>query len=93
MPRLFGVSPFCRWDSRGALHARVVLSVLAFHHRQPYRVVPVVGSLSGLSDRRLPVEAMRSVVCCAGCVKSGGLLRPCRGAVPSRWVNNTLTYQ
>lgn len=45
----FGVSPFCRWDSRGALHARVVLSVQAFRLRQPYRVLPVVGSLSGLS--------------------------------------------
>ena len=66
---------------RGALHARVVLSVLAFHHRQPYRVVPVVGSLSGLSDRRSPVEAVRSVVCVALVVKElvdpEALLRAC----------------
>lgn len=28
---------------------------------QPYKVFPVVGRLSGLSARRSPVEAMRSV--------------------------------
>ena len=43
MPKLgaliqIGVSPIFRWDSRGALHARVVLSVKAFHLRQPYRL-------------------------------------------------------
>ena len=63
----FSVSPFCRWDSRGALLAGSLTRFWRFTIEQPYKVFPVVGRLSGLSARRSPVEAMRSVVCCAGC--------------------------
>ncbi len=63
----FGVSPFCRWDSRGALLAGSLTRFWRFTIDQPYKVFPVVGRLSGLSARRSPVEAMRSVVCCADC--------------------------
>lgn len=62
----FGVSPFCRWDSRGASLAGSITQFWLFTIEQPYKVFPVVGRLSGLSARRSPVEAMRSVVCCAG---------------------------
>lgn len=66
----FGVSPICRWDSRGALLAGSFVPTghtrfWRFTIEQPYKVFPVVGRLSGLSARRSPVEAMRSVVCCA----------------------------
>jgi len=63
----FSVSPFCRWDSRGALLTGSLTRFWRFTIEQPYKVFPVVGRLSGLSARRSPVEAMRSVVCCAGC--------------------------
>lgn len=63
----FDVSPFCRWDSRGALLAGSFARFERFALDQPYRVLPIVGRLSGLSDRRSPVEAVRSVVCCADC--------------------------
>ncbi|MNK98752.1 hypothetical protein D3C87_1191240 [compost metagenome] len=51
----------------GRIAYRVAHTVKAFHHRAAVQVVPVVGRLSGLSARRSPVEAMRSVVCCADC--------------------------
>ena len=57
----FGISPFCRWDSRGALLAGSLTQFWRFTIEQPYKVFPVVGRLSGLSARRSPVEAMRSV--------------------------------
>jgi len=48
-------------EGAGRIACRVTHSVLAFHHRAAVQVVPVVGRLSGLSARRSPVEAMRSV--------------------------------
>jgi len=57
---------YCRRRA-GRIACRVIRTVLAFHHRATVQVVPVVGRLSGLSARRSPVEAMRSVVCCADC--------------------------
>jgi hypothetical protein len=63
----FGISPFCRWNSRGALLTGSFTRFWRFTIEQPYKVFPVVGRLSGLSARRSPVEAMRSVDCCAGC--------------------------
>jgi hypothetical protein len=54
-------------EERGALLAGSFTRFWRFTIGQPYKVFPVVGRLSGLSARRSPVEAMRSVVCCAGC--------------------------
>jgi hypothetical protein len=54
-------------EGAGRIACRVIHTVLAFHHRAAVQVVPVVGRLSGLSARRSPVEAMRSVGCCADC--------------------------
>jgi len=53
-------------EGAGRIACRVIraywaYTVLAFHHRAAVQVVPVVGRLSGLSARRSPVEAMRSV--------------------------------
>ena len=53
----------------GRIACRVIHSVKAFHHRVTVQGVPVVGRLSGLSARRSPVEAMRSVVFVALIVK------------------------
>ena len=54
-------------EGRGALLAGSFTRFRRFAIEQPYRVLPIVGRLSGLSARRSPVEAMRSVVCCADC--------------------------
>jgi len=48
-------------ERAGRIACRVTHTVKAFHHRAAVQVVPVVGRLSGLSARRSPVEAMRSV--------------------------------
>lgn len=55
--------PFCRWDSRFALLARVIHAVLTFRHRSAVQGFPCrwQAFLVHLSDRRSPVEAMRSV--------------------------------
>lgn len=65
--RKAGCSSYCRRKGRGALLAGSLTQFWRFTIEQPYKVFPVVGRLSGLSARRSPVEAMRSVVCCAGC--------------------------
>lgn len=48
-------------EGRGALLAGSFTRFWRFTIVQPYKVFPVVGRLSGLSARRSPVEAMRSV--------------------------------
>ena len=48
-------------DKAGRIACRVVLSVKAFRLRSAAQGVPVVSGLSDLSDRRSPVEAIRSV--------------------------------
>jgi hypothetical protein len=48
-------------ERAGRIACRVTHTVKAFHHRAAVQVVPVVGRLSGLSARRSPAEAMRSV--------------------------------
>ena len=48
-------------DKAGRIACWVVLSVKAFRVRSAAQGVPVVGGLSDPSDRRSPVEAMRSI--------------------------------
>jgi hypothetical protein len=48
-------------ERAGRIACRVTHTVKAFRHRAAVQVVPVVGRLSGLSARRSPAEAMRSV--------------------------------
>ena len=78
----------------GRIACRVVLAVLTFRHRSVVQGVPCRGQafLVRLSDRRSPVEAMRSVdiAVLRWLLKSGEAAGLHRSGVLLRWVKYEL---